>query len=54
MVDRSHGDPVSADMDFCCPPARNLLSAYKEYPLSVVSVLLGFSRVWSGSWNLRI
>jgi hypothetical protein len=28
---------VSADKDFCCPPARSLLSAYKEYPLSVVT-----------------
>jgi hypothetical protein len=37
VVDHSHGDPVSVGMEFCCPPARNLLSAYKEYPLSVVT-----------------
>ena len=36
-MDCSHGDLVSIDMDFCCPPARSLLSAYKEYPLSVVT-----------------
>ncbi len=41
MVDHSHGDLVSVDMDFCCPPARSLLSAYKEYPLSAVSFRLG-------------
>ena len=37
MVDHSHGDLVSVDKEFCCPPARSLLSAYKEYPLSVVN-----------------
>ena len=28
---------MSVDKDFCCPPARSLLSAYKEYPLSAVT-----------------
>ncbi len=28
---------LSADVEFCCPSAWSLLSAYMEYELSVVS-----------------
>ena len=30
------GDPLSADRDICCPSAGRFVSAYREYPLSVL------------------
>jgi hypothetical protein len=35
VVDR-RGEQLSADPEFSCPSARNVVSVYKEYELSVV------------------
>src|SRR6266498_1343966 len=35
VVDQT-GDPLSAHPDFCCPSAGTSLSAYPEYPPSVL------------------
>lgn len=46
MVDRT-GDPLSADRDFCCPSAGRFVSVYREYPLSVLTHLVGSARAAS-------
>jgi hypothetical protein len=38
VVDRT-GKPLSADRDFCCPSAGRFVSVYREYPLSVLTIV---------------